>query len=74
MVILDEITIALWLGLLDVKDVINLVQRRHPATEVIITGRNAPQELIGIADLVTDMREVKHYYTRGVLSRDGIDR
>ena len=74
MVILDELTIALWLGLLEVKDVIDLVQRKHPATEVVITGRYAPQELIEIADLVTDMREVKHYYTCGVLSRDGIDR
>lgn len=74
MVILDEVTIALWLGLLDVKDVIDLVQRKHPATEVVITGRYAPQELIDTADLVTDMREMKHYYTRGILSRDGIDR
>lgn len=73
-VILDEVTIALRLGLLDVKDVIDLVQRKHPATEVVFTGRYAPQELMDIADLVTDMREVKHYYTRGVLSRDGIDR
>lgn len=72
-VILDEITIALQLGLLDVNDVINLILRKHSATEVVITGRYAPQELIDIADLVTDMQEVKHYYTRGVLSRDGID-
>lgn len=73
-VILDEITVALQLGLLDVKDVIDVVQRKHCATEVVITGRYAPQELKDIADLVTDMREVKHYYARGVLSRDGIDR
>ncbi|MCI7317643.1 MAG: cob(I)yrinic acid a,c-diamide adenosyltransferase, partial [Bacteroidales bacterium] len=47
---------------------------RNPATEVIITGRYAPQQLIDAADLVTDMQEVKHYYTQGVLSRPGIDR
>ncbi len=40
----------------------------------MVTGRYASQELIDIAALVTDMREVKHYYTQGVLSRDGIDR
>ena len=40
----------------------------------IVTGRYAPQELIDAADLVTEMREIKHYYTQGVLSRDGIDR
>ena len=43
-------------------------------TELVITGRYAPAELIDIADLVTEMREVKHYYTEGVLSRNGIDR
>lgn len=72
-VILDEIAIALQLGLLDVNDVIDLVQQKHVATEVVITGRCAPQDLIDIADLVTDMREVKHYYSKGVLSRNGID-
>ena len=41
---------------------------------MVITGRYAPQELIDAADLVTDMKEVKHYYAQGVLSRDGIDR
>lgn len=44
-----------------------------PHTEIVITGRYAPQELINIADLVTNMQEVKHYYSLGVLSRNGID-
>lgn len=72
--ILDELTIALYLGLLELADVVKLLQSRRPETELIITGRYAPQELIDMADLVTEMREVKHYYTQGVLSRDGIDR
>lgn len=73
-VILDELTIALFLGLVELEDILGLLQSKRPETEVVITGRYAPQELIDIADLVTDMREVKHYYTQGVLSRDGIDR
>lgn len=42
-------------------------------TEIITTGRGAPEELISIADLVTDMQEIKHYFHKGVSSRDGID-
>lgn len=72
-VILDEITIALYFKLFQVSDVINILKNKNLKTEVILTGRYAPQELIDIADLVTDMVEVKHYYTQGVLSRNGID-
>ena len=74
MVILDELTIAICMELLSVDEVLDLLSERNPATEVIITGRYAPQPLIDAADLVTDMQEVKHYYTQGVLSRPGIDR
>lgn len=73
-VILDELTIALYYGLLSTGEVLEALRRRHPAVEVVITGRYAPQELIDAADLVTDMQEVKHYYAQGVLSRGGIDR
>jgi len=73
-VILDELTIALFLGLVGLEDILSLLRNKRPETEVVITGRYAPQELIEIADLVTEMREVKHYYQQGVLSRDGIDR
>ena len=71
-VILDELTIAMHFGLLRTCDVLEALQRRHPATETIITGRYAPQELLEAADLITDMREVKHYYARGIPSREGI--
>ena len=73
-IILDELSIALHFGLIPVGDVITALHQRNPAIEVVITGRKAPQELIDMADLVTDMQEVKHYYQQGVLSRDGIDR
>ncbi len=73
-VILDELTIALFLNLVKLEEIIQLLHSKRPETEVVITGRYASQELVDIADLVTDMREVKHYFRQGVLSRDGIDR
>jgi cob(I)alamin adenosyltransferase len=72
-VVLDELNIALLYNLLKVEDVIKIIKNRAPHIEVIITGRYAPKELVEFADLVTDMKEVKHYYQMGVLSRSGID-
>lgn len=74
LVILDELTIALYYKLLPLPAVLEGLAARNPATEVVITGRYAPQELIETADLVTEMQEIKHYYRQGVLSRDGFDR
>ena len=73
-VILDELCIALHFGLLRLDEVLGVLAQRNPHTEVVITGRKAPQGLIDVADLVTEMREIKHYYHEGVLSRDGIER
>lgn len=73
-IILDELCVALYFHLLTVQEVLQALQNRNPAIEVVMTGRKAPQELIDVADLVTEMQEVKHYYQQGVLSRDGIDR
>lgn len=73
-VILDELTIAIHLKLLTTGEVLELLSHKRPETEIVITGRYAPQELIDAADLVTEMKEIKHYYTSGVLSRDGIDK
>lgn len=73
LVILDEITIALYFKLFRANEVIDILKSKSYNTEVVLTGRYAPKELIDIADLVTEMVEVKHYYTQGVLSRDGID-
>lgn len=73
-VILDELTIALYYRLLDRKAVERLLAARQPSTELVITGRYAPSWLIDSADLVTEMVEVKHYYASGVAARDGIER
>ena len=74
-VIFDEITIALHMELISIDELMQALENRDPKTEVVLTGRYAPKQLIAYADLVTDMQEVKHYYTiKGVLSRNGIDR
>lgn len=72
-VVLDELNIAIYFKLLDVNEVIEAIENRAPHVEVIITGRYAKKELIEIADLVTEMQEIKHYYTKGVENRKGID-
>ena len=73
-VILDELTIALYYRLLTEEEVLKALRKKAIATEVVVTGRYASATLTEFADLVTEMQEVKHYYTRGVLSREGIDR
>ena len=72
-VILDEMNLAMARGLVNTNEVIAFLQSHRNGTEIVFTGREAPQELIDMADLVTDMHEVKHYYTKGVPIRDGID-
>lgn len=73
-VVLDEITIALYFKLFSVEMLLEVLKNRNDKIEIIITGRYAPDELIDYANLVTEMKEIKHYYKDGVLSRDGIDR
>jgi cob(I)alamin adenosyltransferase len=73
-VVLDEVNVAIWFGLLDVGEVLAFLDERPERVEVILTGRLAPRALIDRADLVTEMCEVKHYYTQGVMAREGIER
>lgn len=73
LVVLDEANMAVYFGLFSVDDLIMAIQNRASGVEVIITGRRADPKLIDVADLVTEMREVKHYYTQGVMARKGIE-
>lgn len=73
MVILDEINGAMSMGLVPVVDVLALMRDRPERTELILTGRNAPQAVIDAADLCTEMRMVKHYYQKGIPAREGIE-
>ena len=72
MVILDEICIAIYYRLIGVNEVIDVLGKKPREMEVVLTGRYAPQELIDIADLVTEMKEIKHYYNQGIEARKGI--
>jgi cob(I)alamin adenosyltransferase len=72
-VVLDEINIAVHFGLVAVDDVCSLVKARPESTTLVLTGRHADQRLIEIADLVTEMREIKHPYRQGISAMKGID-
>ena len=73
LVVMDEVNVAIHYGLLDPATVVSAIESRAPGTEVICTGRNAPPELIEAADLVTEMRKIKHYFDKGVRAREGIE-
>ena len=73
LVILDEINVALDFTLINLADVLELVRTKPSPVELILTGRNAPRDLIAIADLVTEMKLVKHPYQRGIGARLGIE-
>ncbi|MBL7158747.1 MAG: cob(I)yrinic acid a,c-diamide adenosyltransferase [Candidatus Omnitrophica bacterium] len=73
LVILDEINVALRLGLIDKKDLIRIIKEKPARVELILTGRYCPKSLYKHADLITDMREIKHPYQRGIKARRGIE-
>ncbi|MBI5527670.1 MAG: cob(I)yrinic acid a,c-diamide adenosyltransferase [Deltaproteobacteria bacterium] len=73
-VVLDEINVAMDFGLVAEKDVLDLIRGKPPHVELVLTGRYAPEGVVAAADLVTEMKLVKHYYEHGVGSRDGIER
>lgn len=72
-VILDEICIALYYQLFTIAEVINVLQQKPEQMELILTGRYAPKELYEYADLITEMKEIKHYYHQGIQARKGIE-
>mgnify|MGYP000966105090 CR=1 FL=1 len=73
LVILDELNGSVGFGLVDIDQVMELIALRPDNTELVITGRNAHERLVEAADLVTEMREIKHYYKAGVPAREGIE-
>ncbi|HUT55063.1 MAG TPA: cob(I)yrinic acid a,c-diamide adenosyltransferase [bacterium] len=71
--VLDEINVALDFGLIELEDVLGLIREKPERMELVLTGRNAHPKVIEAADLVTEMREVKHYWEKGVTARTGIE-
>lgn len=73
LVVLDEACIALFYHLFTIEALLDILHRKPESVELVVTGRYAPQALIDAADLVTEMKEIKHYYTLGVEAREGIE-
>jgi cob(I)alamin adenosyltransferase len=73
MIILDEVCTAVRAGLITAEDVLDLLQRRPRSLHLVFTGRGAPAALIDQADLVTEMRAVKHHYQQGVQAQKGVE-
>ncbi len=73
LVVFDEINTTLYFNILPVSDVLELLDQKPENTEVVLTGRYAPEEIVQRADLVTEMKEIKHYYNQGVMARMGIE-
>jgi len=73
-VVADEINTAIFFKLILVQDVLGLMDQKPDRVELVLTGRYAPQELIDRADLATEMKQIKHYFDKGVQARDGIER
>ena len=72
--VLDEINVAVNIGIIKIDEVLNLIKNKRKDIELILTGRYASQEIIDAADLVTEMKEIKHYYNNNVTSRFGIEK
>ena len=72
--ILDEIMAAYHGGLISLEEILSLIDRKPPTMELILTGRSAPEAIIARADLVTEMRPIKHYMDKGVPARIGIEK
>ena len=73
LIILDESIVAIYFKLVKESLIVDLIKSKPKEVELILTGRYCPQSIIDLADLVTEMKEIKHYYNDGILSRKGID-
>jgi cob(I)alamin adenosyltransferase len=72
-VILDEVNYAINLGLIDVQDIIKIIKEKPSSLDLVLTGRDAKEEIIELADLVTEMKEIKHPFKFGIKAKKGID-
>lgn len=73
-VIAEELNVAVHLGVVSLEKALELIEKKCDNTELVITGRYAPQKILDRADLVTEMTEIKHYYKSGVPARVGIEK
>ncbi len=72
-IILDEIVFCVSNGLAEIEDIKKIIKNRNPSVELVLTGRGATKELIRLADLVTEMKQIKHPFDKGTKARRGIE-
>jgi cob(I)alamin adenosyltransferase len=72
-IILDEINCAVNLNLIEIEEVVSLLKGTPSCVELVITGRNAPKQIKDCADLVSEIKEIKHYFKKGINARKGIE-
>lgn len=72
-IVLDEVNVAIHFGLIDVQDVLDLMNSKPDNVELVLTGRNARPEIINRADVVLEMKKIKHHFDKGVRARRGIE-
>jgi len=73
-IILDEVNVLLYFNIIDINPILKIMREKPENIELVLTGRNAPEEIIKRADLVTEMKEIKHYYQKGIEARSGIEK
>jgi len=73
MVILDEVFYGIKYGFFTVSDLVKLLQKKPPNLHLVLTGRDAPEEITGLSDLVTEMKEIKHPYKKGIIAQKGVE-
>lgn len=73
-IVLDEINVAVYFKLLEEKEILDFIDQKPKNVELILTGRYAPPSFLDKADLVTEMKEIKHYYQDGIKARKGIEK
>jgi cob(I)alamin adenosyltransferase len=73
-IVMDEINVVLHYRLISASQVLDIIKNKPGNIELVLTGRHAPEEILAVADLVTEMRSIKHYHDRGVEARKGIER
>ena len=73
LIVLDEIILAVGLGLLEIKEIVDLIKKTPLHQELVLTGRAAPEKIIQTADLVTEMKNIRHPFNQGISAVRGID-
>ncbi|HEX38190.1 MAG TPA: cob(I)yrinic acid a,c-diamide adenosyltransferase [Candidatus Cloacimonetes bacterium] len=73
LLILDELNVALDFELIPIEEVVPVIKEYKDDLEIVITGRYAPEEFLEIADLITEMKEIKHYFSQGISAREGVE-